>query len=75
MKSTQTQTARESIAITITLTPEEQDVLLRVLDDFSYSKSATRLLCKLQFLLPNIGDACRHSAHIPEAPGQGGTHD
>ena len=25
-----------------------------------------------QLLLPNIGDACRHSAHIPEAPVQGG---
>jgi len=24
-------------------------------------------------LFSNIGDACRHSAHIPEAPGQGGT--
>lgn len=22
---------------------------------------------------PNIGDACRHTAHIPEAPGQGVT--
>jgi hypothetical protein len=26
------------------------------------------------FLLSNIGGACRHSAHIPEAPVQGGTN-
>lgn len=38
---------------------------------------STAMICSSKFrpnqlLLLNIGDACRHSAHIPEAPGQGG---
>ncbi|MEE7624685.1 hypothetical protein V3O24_00810 [Methylobacter sp. Wu8] len=72
MKPTQTPAARESI--TFTLTPEEQDMLLRGLYDTKFYLCGHQALYnKLQFLFTNIGDACRHSAHIPEAPGQGGT--
>lgn len=72
MKPTQTSTARESI--TITLTPQEQDLLLFVFGNSCYvgNHVAFQVFSKLSFLQPNIGDACRHSAHIPEAPGQGG---
>jgi len=34
-----------------------------------------RLKKKLDYFQPNIGDACATPAHIPEAPGQGGTND
>lgn len=73
MKPTQTPAARESI--TITLTPQEQDLLLFVFGNSCYvgNHVAFQVFSKLSFLQPNIGDACRHSAHIPEAPGQGGT--
>jgi len=33
-----------------------------------------RLKKKLDYFQPNIGDACATPAHIPEAPGQGGTN-
>ncbi|PPK71897.1 hypothetical protein B0F88_1059 [Methylobacter tundripaludum] len=72
MKPTQTPTARESI--TFTLTSEEQDMLLRSLEDTKfYLNGHYALYNKLHFLFTNIGDACRYSAHIPEAPGQDGT--
>lgn len=62
--------------VTLNLSPKEQDFLLSVLSDSKYSgvHVAAQLFHKLSFLQSNIGDACRHSAHIPESPGQGGTN-
>ncbi|MGZ8173415.1 MULTISPECIES: hypothetical protein [Methylobacter] len=87
-QSAKTPTPRESV--TITLTPDEQDFLLGILEyiniensqrsewfrevAFEYVNFVSRFYKKLQFLLPNIGDACATPAHIPEAPGQGGTN-
>lgn len=71
MKPTQTPTACNSFPVNLTLDELETIVLaLESLTDY------TPIYNKLKFLLPipNIGDACRHSAHIPEAPGQGGTN-
>lgn len=47
----------------------EQDSVL----DLAIRQTFTDIKKKLQDSL-NIGDACRHSAHIPEAPGQGGNY-
>jgi hypothetical protein len=64
-------------SVTITLTPDQQSFLLSLLSNsvFDYNHVAKQIHSKIVFLQPNIGDACRHSAHIPEAPGQGGTND
>jgi hypothetical protein len=60
----------------LTLTSEEQDILLRALDDTRHLKGHQALFNKFQFLFVNSGDACRHSAQSPDAVGQGGTiHD
>lgn len=73
MKLAQTPTPRESV--TITLTPEEQGMLLRGLDDTRFFLPGHQALYnKFQFLFSNIGDACATPAHIPEALGQGGTN-
>jgi len=62
---------QNSQSVTITPTPEEQDVLLHVLDAFPDYKSATRLLCKFKFFFPNqSGDLCRSSDQSPDAVGQ-----
>lgn len=76
-QSVQTPIERESI--TLTLSPSEQDALSRCLHSASLNNLTINdafylinLSNKLKFLEPNIGDACRHFAHIPEAPGRGG---
>ncbi|WP_333877524.1 hypothetical protein [Methylobacter sp.] len=81
MKDQSAQTPIERGNITLTLSPSEQDALMRCLYISSLNKLTINDACylvnlsnKLKFLDPNIGDACRHSAHIPEVPGQGGTN-
>ncbi len=74
-QSAKTPTPSENVALT--LSPDEYDFLIRLLGDNSYSGQhiPTQIYQKLRFVTSNIGDACRHSAHIPEAPGQGGIND
>jgi hypothetical protein len=74
--TTQTAQPIERESITITLTPEEHEFVIWSLEHclrYTRSQYIFNLYNKLQFTKPNIGDACRHSAHIPEAPGQDGT--
>ncbi|WP_031438760.1 hypothetical protein [Methylobacter tundripaludum] len=72
-QSAKTPTPRESV--TITLTPDQQELLLRILGSTPgfYVPGQETLYNDLSFLFSNIGDACATPAHIPEAPGQGGT--
>jgi len=76
MNPVQTPINRESI--TITLTPEEQDLLLHCIDSVIYSLSIStacnvvQMRNKLNYLMPNSGDACRHPVQSPDAVGQGG---
>lgn len=74
MKSAQTPTDCENV--TIALTIEEHALIMWGLEclpcNTRDSVFVNNLRNKLQFLLPNIGGACRHSAHIPEAPVQVG---
>ncbi|MGZ4977156.1 MAG: hypothetical protein ACXV8O_08395 [Methylobacter sp.] len=81
MKDQSAQTPIERGNITLTLSPSEQDALMRCLYISSLNKLTINDACylvnlsnKLKFLDPNIGDACRHPAHIPEVLGQGGNH-
>lgn len=74
----QTSIARDTI--TLTLSPAEQDALMRCLYVASLNEAtindARYIVClsnKLKFLLPNSGDACRHSVQSPDVVGQGGT--
>jgi hypothetical protein len=64
-------------SVTITLTPEEFEMLLVAVGKYvTYSRSisAFRFLNKLEFVSPNPGDACRHSVQSPGVVGQGGTN-
>jgi len=72
-QSAKTPTPRESV--TITLKPDQQELLLRILGSTPgfYVPGQETLYNDLSFLFSNIGDACATPAHIPEAPGQGGT--
>lgn len=79
MNNQSAQTPTERGNVTLTLSPSEQDALMRCLCLIPMRQLTVHDACylenlsnKLKFLLPNIGDACRHSAHIPEFPGQGG---
>lgn len=58
----------------LTLTLDEYDFLLHLLGSFCYSEKriTTQNFAKLQFLLADSGDACRHPAQSPEVVGQGG---
>ncbi len=89
--TTQTEQPIECENVTLTLTSEEYDFLIGQIaglvkvqsemprrfqiEQCNYIAFVSRFHKKLQFFSPNIGDACRHSAHIPEAPGQGGIND
>lgn len=75
-------------SVTITLTPEEQELLLASLESFQHLDTSLyqdqvldhleglkALHKKLKFLFPNqSGDLCRHPAQSSEAVGQGGTN-
>ncbi|EGW21225.1 hypothetical protein [Methylobacter tundripaludum] len=87
-QSAKTPTPRESV--TITLTTREFAFIQGMIyarsflnhqesDDFKVCEVnninfVDRLKKKLDYFQPNIGDACATPAHIPEAPGQGGTY-
>ena len=86
-QSAKTPTPRESV--TITLTAREFAFIQGMIyarsflnhqesDEFKVFEAnninfVDRLKKKLDYFQPNIGDACATPAHIPEAPGQGGT--
>lgn len=76
-QSAKTLSESEQVALSITL--EELQVLIWSLNLYCSRAGrigtdiAQNLANKIEFLKPNIGDACRHSVDIPEAPLQGGT--
>ena len=86
-QSAKTPTSSESV--TITLTAREFAFIQGMIyalsflnhqesDEFKVFEAnninfVDRLKKKLDYFQPNIGDACATPAHIPEAPGQGGT--
>jgi len=86
MQTEQISIARESV--TITLTPDEQELLLASLESFQHLDTSLyqdqvldhleglkALHKKLLFLFPNqSGDLCRHPVQSPDVVGQGGTN-
>jgi len=75
MNAQSAKTPTPSESVTITLTPDQQELLLCILGSTPgfYVPGQETLYNDLSFLFSNIGDACATPAHIPEASGQGGT--